>query len=526
MAKLLSMQKEIPVLGSLPSGVALKDGVVVRMRGMIQDTLDGVIKHQKYGDYDLRFRQGLEDIVSSENLAFSDTYYDVDRYTIVSVPGVSAPAMNVLSNSVISADQPAEKPVVAPSIEPLSDDPPALIPLEPSLQAISSTDSASPHPIACSENFSVVAHVTRDSSEPMTEYKLHQVVDIVGIVSKYVPEDSTSLPLVDYTLEVISIATADSSDQTDGIVEEPKTSRSVTLNCITNLLNGDELSAEYLLLQLISNRYDNPVLPTLGSWCLNLSNSASIDLPALQSFLSQVYGNPLVVIACSNANLMNRKFYPERINTNEFTSPGMLQLPKKTLLVLDERVLNEGNVNSLNVLTVNKVIRDHELMGLFGTTMVDFPLELRSLIFTKQGPSLFSAPEPARGINGTVPFAHLPVKCEGAQTKETITPKEAEIVREYIKHCQNLIKKVNIPEAVVEQFENDWVLCRKYEDNIPTDDIHIWATLLRSMSASYGCEEASLEDGKAVMKLETLRRSRILEIAEKDKTARSTVTGA
>jgi Mg-chelatase subunit ChlI len=79
----------------------------------------------------------------------------------------------------------------------------------------------------------------------------------------------------------------------------------------------------------------------------------------------------------------------------------------------------------------------------------------------------------------------------------------------YVQKCQSFIKDIAIPEDVVKKFENDWVESRKLSKTIPTDDIHVWATLLKVMAASHGKNQVELQDLASVLEIETLRRNRV-----------------
>ena len=499
------------------------DNGLVRIRGMVQDTLDRVI---------MQSTRAADDANDSTEHFLTDRYFNVDRYTIVSIPGLTLGTgfdLAALQEAQCDGENEKRRLALESETEPKrvrestvsSEEPPAMIPANEQLnERISPSDE--PHPIPSLlvpqeekgvSRFSFIAHL----ADCETDFKVHDIVDIVGIpshTSADYMENPGTVPAVNFVMEVIKMEkVADPPSPAAMCKQDIHTARAKLKILLTSLCKGDSLAAEYLLLQVVSARVPgNEMLPTMGSWSLNISNSDSIDLDPLRLFLKSI--SPAAVqIACNNANLSRHRFYMERQADNEYTSPAILQLSANTTVLLDERALDEGNVNALNVLAINKAVRDQELVGIFGNSqLLYFPLNLKFLIFSR-GISLFSPSNPAQGIMGTVPIAHL--KLNGDSTNNLtseISPEDLLFIQQYVAYSRSLIANMTISEEVVKQFENDWVESRRKEP-ISTDDIHLWATLLKSMPASWGSTQTTLSEWSQVMEIESQRRARVPQSA-------------
>ena len=507
---------------------------------MVQDTLDREMKHRKLGDYDLKFRSGFEDIPSSDTLSFSQDYYNVDRYTVVSVPGdfPGAPydASDIsrffetggeVKREMGVVDRESSEPKRSRESFDISDDPPAMVPLEEQElhdECEKPIPAVNPHPLATAfmprasgVRISAIANVC----DATAEFKLHDVVEITGIVSNFAAceADYTTVPLVDLNIQVVHIEKLDLSPSSSPDLSEEQISiaRSAAKSVLKRLLLGDDTAAEYLLLQLVSARVPgNDALPSMGSWGLNLADADKVNMNLLSKFVAQVVPNPCVEIPASNDVLLNEKFYPHRPIEQDFTSPGFLQLAAGSTVLIDERQLGEGNVNALNVLAINKAVRDQELIGVFGSSeFINFKTDLRFIILNaKNHTSIFGNTNPSCGINGSVPFVTVPIVPTSTSASLTeadiaLSPQDLQLLKDYVSYAQSLIAKVEITETVVEKFQTDWVECRK-QDAIPTEEIHAWATLLRVMPASQGQRETSPDSWELVLDLERSRRIRLM----------------
>lgn len=535
--KVIALRDGIPLLNLFPTFATIKNGVVVRFRCMIQDSLDKVLKHKSCGSIDLRFRRGIEGVEGDTNSSFSSDLYDVDRYTAVSVPG------EILGATIALEDLAGYYTAGTSDGERIqeSEDPPKMVPVGEEEERTFSETSTSPHPIpTClarpgESRVSAILNVCM----PEVEYKLHDVVEVLGVVHHHQEEDGGGD--IDFSIQVITMDVIKPYVGEEPVVFLSKTQieeARAALKCfLSKLLCQDELAAEYTLLQLISERIKSSPGSTLGSWSLNLANAGSVDADLLTKFIRSVACESFISVPCSNETLMKHRFYPLRSSESDFTAPGILQLPQGSTVLLDERHLAEGNVNALNVLAITKAVREQKLMGIFGSGHVlDFQVNTRFLILNSgNNKSIFANTNPSSGIVGSVPFVSVQIVDQRRNTSSTpplgishvsFSDKDLSLVRDYIRFCRQILPQVTITEDVINEFQNDWVHCRKNDESIPTDDIEAWATLLRCLPASMGSTETSIDGWKTVLQLETARRGRSVNLDTIKNAAQAVVTGA
>lgn len=533
--KVIALRDGIPLLNLFPTFATIKNGVVVRFRCMIQDSLDKVLKHKSFGGIDLRFRRGIEGVEGDSSSSFSSELYDVDRYTAVSVPG------EILGASIALEDLAGFYTACTSDGERIqeSEDPPKMVPVGDEEERIQETFT-SPHPIpAClarpgESRVSAILNVCM----PEVEYKLHDVVEVLGVVHHHQQEDGGGD--IDFSIQVITMDVIKPYVGEHAVVlskTQIEEARSALKCVLSKLLCQDELAAEYMLLQLVSERIKSSAGSTLGSWSLNLANAGSVDADLLTKFIRSVTCESFISVPCSNETLMKHRFYPLRSSESDFTAPGILQLPEGSTVLLDERHLAEGNVNALNVLAITKAVREQKLMGIFGSGHVlDFEVNTRFIILNSgNNKSIFANTNPSSGIVGSVPFVSLEIVDQRRNTSSTpplgiidisLSDKNLSLVRDYIRFCRQILPKVTITEDVINEFQNDWVHCRKNDESIPTDDIEAWATLLRCLPASMGSTETSIDGWKTVLQLETARRERSVNLDTMKNAAQAVVTGA
>ena len=541
----------IPSLNQIARGQVLRDGVLVRFRCMIQDNLDKVLKHKQAGEMDLKYRRGLEGVSTSAML--SRDFYDVERFVAVSVPGEPLmPVSEALKPFYVAgvSDKRDRVDTKMDESEPKraresvdNEEPPAMIPVcvEDDGAGEPSSGPVFPHPLSMSlvpeEVASRRISAVLNLCDMAVDFKLHEIVEVVGVVSKLLPEDCQGLPLCDYSIEVIDAIRPTRGEPEPMSHESATVARSALKTVLARLLGNDQVAAEYLLLQLVSSRVaGNEALPTLGSWALSLSNADQVDVSLLSRFVSSVVDGPSVSVPTSNSVLMTERFYPVRPAESDFTHPGVLQLPPNTTMILDERELSEGQVNALNVLAISRAVREQELMAVFGSSdVISFKLDCRFVIFNSgRNRSIFANTNPAYGVLGSSPFVAVELRPTRttALTEADISLCEADLkaVQNYVRAARSLVGTITITEDVIGKFQNDWVESRKIDPAIPTEDIDAWATLLRIVAASRGAAETSMDDLASVLTLERERRQR-LPAAKSESDTQSTsndpvVTGA
>ena len=104
-------------------------------------------------------------------------------------------------------------------------------------------------------------------------------------------------------------------------------------------------------------------------------------------------------------------------------------------------------------------------------------------------------------------FAHCELRPAGPAGD--VSEIDVPAVAQYIAQSQLSIKDVDISDEVVSKFQTDWVESRKSDPKIPTDDIHVWATLMRVIAASHLCGAVVNDHLDQLLLSENARRSRL-----------------
>ncbi|KAI9025567.1 putative alanine racemase-domain-containing protein [Hyaloraphidium curvatum] len=119
---------------------------------------------------------------------------------------------------------------------------------------------------------------------------------------------------------------------------------------ISQILGGDTLAAEFVLLHFLSRIYQRDSAITVGNFPMNLcgmSAEATNELVALaEQILPRVHYLPLEL-----AKINGSTFMPRNSETHGL-SAGILQLGEGTQLIVDEGKLGEGKVQGIGVLNL------------------------------------------------------------------------------------------------------------------------------------------------------------------------------
>ncbi len=133
------------------------------------------------------------------------------------------------------------------------------------------------------------------------------------------------------------------------------------INIFTELLLGDALAAEYLLMHLMSHVFMRRDVTILGKFALNLANIPKPIVACSGTFAQSFYKaltqlftmGHLFELTCDSlnkSNLIPNKDY----NKNKLVT-GMLQLPEQFHLVIDETQLNTGKLDQKGLMNFNSI---------------------------------------------------------------------------------------------------------------------------------------------------------------------------
>ncbi|KAM4703692.1 mini-chromosome maintenance complex-binding protein isoform 2-T2 [Rhinophrynus dorsalis] len=181
-----------------------------------------------------------------------------------------------------------------------------------------------------------------------------------------------------------------------GFMSELSSVRAELLGFLTHALLGDSLAAEYLVLHLISTVYARRDVLPLGKFTLNLSgcprNGAFTEhlYRILQQLVPAAHYLPMTI-----ENMNSLRFIPHKDYSANRLVSGLLQLSPQTSLLVDETLLEQGQLDTAgvhNVTALGNLITWQKVDYDFSYHQMEFPCNINVLV-TSEGRSLLPAVE-------------------------------------------------------------------------------------------------------------------------------------
>uniref|UniRef100_A0A2K5MDW4 Mini-chromosome maintenance complex-binding protein n=1 Tax=Cercocebus atys TaxID=9531 RepID=A0A2K5MDW4_CERAT len=284
--------------------------------------------------------------------------------------------------------------------------------------------------------------------------------------------------------------------------------RAELLGFLTHALLGDSLAAEYLILHLISTVYTRRDVLPLGKFTVNLSGC-----PRNSTFTEHLYRIIQHLVPASFRlqmtieNMNHLKFIPHKDYTANRLVSGLLQLPSNTSLVIDETLLEQGQLDTPgvhNVTALSNLITWQKVDYDFSYHQMEFPCNINVLI-TSEGRSL------------------LPADCQIHLQPQLIPPNMEEYMNSLLSAVlPSVLNKFriyltllrfleySISDEITKAVEDDFVEMRKNDpQSITADDLHQLLVVARCLSLSAGQTTLSRERWLRAKQLESLRRMRL-----------------
>ncbi|KAF4730112.1 hypothetical protein FOZ63_024034, partial [Perkinsus olseni] len=169
--------------------------------------------------------------------------------------------------------------------------------------------------------------------------------------------------------------------------------RGELIDHLSKCLCGDRLAAEYLVLHMVSRHVsglgtglaqDSGLI--VGHWPLNISGfSKSVnggsrgsgvrDVTAcVESLLPRV-----MEMEVSVGKLNSDRWIPAKNYDTDELDSGLLQIARRTYLILDETLLDTGRANVANLRALQLLIRDQKICVQFGPSQIELPTEVNTL---------------------------------------------------------------------------------------------------------------------------------------------------
>ncbi|XP_077113998.1 mini-chromosome maintenance complex-binding protein isoform X2 [Ranitomeya variabilis] len=306
-----------------------------------------------------------------------------------------------------------------------------------------------------------------------------------------------------------SMGETEESKCVSSFMSELPSVRCELLGFFTHALMGDSLAAQYLVLHLISTVYARRDVLPLGKFSLNLSGC-----PRSGDFSRHLYGIMQQIVPASHylpmtiENMNFSRFIPRKDYSANRLVSGLLQLPSHTLLLVDETVLEQGQLNTTgvhNLTALGNLITWQKVDYDFSYHHMEFPCNINVLV-TSEGRSL------------------LPSDCQ-VYLKPLLCPPSLEQYTEALLSATlpSLLKKFRmyvsllqamdytISEEIIKAVEDDFVDMRKSDpQSIGADDLHRLLVVARLLSLSSGQTSLSHETWLQAKELEIQRKSRLL----------------
>ncbi|XP_028406864.1 mini-chromosome maintenance complex-binding protein-like [Dendronephthya gigantea] len=366
-----------------------------------------------------------------------------------------------------------------------------------------------------------------DDSE---SYKVNDIVEFVGILSvdpqlthfqnqgdqmtspfdvmEVEEDDPHSLPssivprihaVLSFKLEHSNPCLSSDLAGNENLFSEVSQVRETLLNAFENILCGDPLAAEYLLLHLLSTVYSRPDVLALGKYALNLvgcSNGVAKEVYKIVEYLSpKCCAFPMTIENLNKSKLVPKKDY----KTNRLTS-GKLQLSDNTRIVIDETALEEGQLDNngvQNIAAINHLISWQKLQYDFGFYKTDFFTNVVILILS-EGKSLLQADSRIQIVSKKPPVSFEKI-CQNFD--ETFVNN----VRKYLGLARLI--KYEISHDAQKFIEEDFVQMRQANPSgISVERFHSLLSLARLVALSRGRKHLLKEDWIRTKHIEELRQ--------------------
>jgi len=286
------------------------------------------------------------------------------------------------------------------------------------------------------------------------------------------------------------------------------------VECLAACVGGDALAAEYLLLQLLSRVHSRPEPIALGALSLNLTgcpsnqttpqNSNADDSPEKLSAYTQCLSKLLQavlpqtkVLPLSIANLNSARYAPKKDYAKNILQSGQLQLADGTHLLVDETLIQTGQLQEsgvANFQALKNLIEQQKVAYDFEYYQMDMPADL-PVVTLSAGKSLL----PADIV--------LPVRATRDAACELPTEAELAQLRVYLAVARHMDH--SIPESTSKAIESHLVTARQNNAKLTEKDFHRWLTLVRLASLSFGEAELTLQRWEHIQQMESTREERL-----------------
>lgn len=279
---------------------------------------------------------------------------------------------------------------------------------------------------------------------------------------------------------------------------------------LSQVLLCDALTADYLILHLLSSVYARRDVCALGKLSLNLTGVPKDPefIPTLYSLLEQLVSKShLLPLTLSNMNKL--KLVPKKDYTANRLKSGLLQLSDRTHLVLDETALQPGQLDAngvMNLTALGNVISWQKVDYDFNYHKTAFHTNICVLVLS-EGKSIL--PTDCRvhlqSKRDQVNMADIQASVQQALRSGTI---DLDRIRTFLEVLPLL--DYTMSEDVQKAVEQDFVEARKNDPNKMTaEDFQNLLVITRLLSLSLGQPSLTRQIWERAKRMEAERKNRL-----------------
>ncbi|RHZ53020.1 hypothetical protein Glove_452g44 [Diversispora epigaea] len=309
------------------------------------------------------------------------------------------------------------------------------------------------------------------------------------------------------------------------------------LQYIASVFGGDEVVAEFVLLQLLSRVYSRKNGLTLGKFTLNICNipyipstiaiTSSSSFPPSVASSASITSSPSTLVHTNQfsknvskvlssilpkyhdlpltLSTLNEIDYFPNSNSDELDS-GVFQVSKGTWFLIDETVMKEGKLNDTgvrNLQALNNLIDNQRLLYTFPFYDFEFETDIGIIVLSEAKPFL-----PVDCI--------LPLLTNNYNNNNYNKDLPEEILVEFRKYLgvHRYIENYFIPDDVSKYIENQFVIQRRNASRngqifINHFDLQLRMTLARLVTLSFGESKLTEELWDYTERLDEQRKQRM-----------------
>eukprot|EP00127_Corallochytrium_limacisporum_P003531 Clim_evm14s150 gene=Clim_evmTU14s150 len=307
-----------------------------------------------------------------------------------------------------------------------------------------------------------------------------------------------------------------------------KRARETLLKTLTELLYGDALAAEYVLLHLLSHLYTRRGELPLGHFPINIAlvseslkmgeetqaSGALVD--GLDALLEKICNRYVPAVDLTIDALNADNYAPTKDPINDRLVSGLLQVPSGTQAIFNETRLSSGQLKERgmrNLQSLQEALQWGKVSYNFGYSAMPFDCAINAIVVSTR-----------RSLVQTQ--ATVPVKIAASMPQvSNIDEQTLDLLNAYVRAARALDPELK--EDGQKRIAEAFVTMRKQDSSFGEAQMHQTLTMARFVAASHGRVALSLEDWQRAVQLETERCQRLKDLswdAPREQGTVSTVT--